>query len=103
MTHKWPAWEWTVSPSMMKPPVQKWGAGLPGRCLVGCFSRCSQRFVLVLRKLQIRKALGNERVARAYYIPAWRGATERSLQGWPCLANQIELEPGQGWLPLSVP
>lgn len=66
------------------------------------FSWCSQRFALLLRKVQIRKALGNERVAGAYYTPAWRGATECSLRGWPCGASQISLEPGQAWLPLSL-
>lgn len=55
---------------------------------MGCFSWCSQRFELFLRKLQIRKALGNERVAGAHYTPAWHGATECSLRGWPCLASQ---------------
>ena len=54
----------------------------------------SQRFALILRKLQIRKALGNERVAGAYYTPGWREATECSLRGRPCSASQTELEPG---------
>lgn len=49
---------------MRKPPAQKGGAGWPGRCPVGCFFWCSQRSVLVLRKRQMRKALGNERAAR---------------------------------------
>lgn len=38
-------------------------------------------------KLQIRKALGNKRVTGEYYTPAWHGATECSLQGWPCPAS----------------
>lgn len=57
---------------------------------------------MLLRKVQIRKALGNERVAGAHYTPAWRGATECGLRGWPCGASQISLEPGQAWLPLSL-
>lgn len=74
------------------------GCGLAREVAGGVFlSVFSERFVLVLRKLQIRKALGNERVARA-----WRGAMDRGPQGWPCLAKQIELEPGQGRLPLSL-
>lgn len=59
-----------------------------GRCLVGCFSWCSQRSVLVLRKLQIRKALGNERVAGAHYTAAWRGARDAACGDG--LAEQVK-------------
>lgn len=55
--------------------------GGPGRCLVGCFSRCSQRSVPVLRKLQIRKALGNEQAA-------WRGARDAARRDG--LAGQVK-------------
>lgn len=52
----------------MKLPAPKEGAGqlgVPGPKFLGV----SQRFVLVLRKLQIRKALGNKRVTGEYYTP----------------------------------
>lgn len=59
-----------------------------GRRLVGCFSWCAQRSVLVLRKLQIRKALGNERVAGAYYTATWRGARDAACGDG--LAEQVK-------------
>lgn len=48
---------------------------------MGCFSRCSQRSVPVLRKLQIRKALGNEQAA-------WRGARDAARRDG--LAGQVK-------------
>lgn len=83
----------------MKLPAPKEGAGQLGRCLVRVSLGVSQRFVLVLRKLQIRKALGNKRVTGEYYTPAWHGATECSLQGRPCPASQIELQPRRDGVP----
>ena len=77
----------------MKLSAPKQGAGQLGRRLVRVSLGVSQRFVLLLRKLQIRKALGNKRVTGEYYTPAWHGAMECSLQGQPCPASQIELQP----------
>ena len=85
----------------MKLPAPKQGAGQLGRRLVCVSLGVSQRFVLVLRKLQIRKALGNKRVTGEYYTPAWHGATECSLQGQPCPASQIEPQPR--WDGVSFP
>ena len=84
----------------MKSPAAKQGVGQPGRCLVRVPLGVSQRFVFVLRKLQIRKALGNKRVTGEYYTPVWHGATECSLQGQPCPASQIELQPRRTASPL---
>lgn len=73
------------------------GCGLAREVAGGMFlSVFSERFVLVLRKLQIRKALGNERVARA-----WRGATERGPQG--CLPRKANRAGARTGMASSLP
>lgn len=74
-------------PRRHQQPESRMQAGR-GRRLVGCFSWCAQRSVLVLRKLQIRKALGNERVAGADYTAAWRGARDAACGDG--LAEQVK-------------